>query len=64
MREVYLTEHVTAGELRAAKVMRVRDSAIAAELVGFRQEALFACVYRKLKSGRSGGEVRPGWRVN
>jgi crotonobetainyl-CoA:carnitine CoA-transferase CaiB-like acyl-CoA transferase len=22
------------------------------------------CVYRKLKLGRSGGEVRPGWRVN
>jgi hypothetical protein len=21
------------------------------------------CVYRKLKLGRSGGEVRPGWRV-
>ena len=23
----------------------------------------YACVYRKLKLGRSGGEVRPGWRV-
>jgi hypothetical protein len=23
-----------------------------------------SCVYRKLKLGRSGGEVRPGWRVN
>ena len=22
-----------------------------------------ACVYRKLKLGRSGGEVRQGWRV-
>jgi hypothetical protein len=22
------------------------------------------CVYRKLKHGRSGDEVRPGWRVN
>jgi hypothetical protein len=22
------------------------------------------CVYRKLKLGRSGDEVRPGWRVN
>jgi hypothetical protein len=22
------------------------------------------CVYRKLKRGRSGGEVRQGWRVN
>ena len=25
---------------------------------------LASCVYRKLKLGRSGGEVRPGWRVN
>ena len=24
----------------------------------------FACVYRTLKHGRSGDEVRPGWRVN
>jgi hypothetical protein len=24
---------------------------------------LFTCQYRKLKHGRSGGEVRPGWRV-
>jgi transposase len=24
----------------------------------------YTCVYRKLKRGRSGGEVRPGWRVN
>jgi hypothetical protein len=24
----------------------------------------FPCVYRKLKHGRSGDEVRPGWRVN
>jgi hypothetical protein len=23
-----------------------------------------ACVYRQLKRGRSGDEVRPGWRVN
>jgi hypothetical protein len=22
------------------------------------------CVYRQLKRGRSGDEVRPGWRVN
>ena len=22
------------------------------------------CVYRKLKLGRSGGEVRPGWQVS
>jgi hypothetical protein len=27
------------------------------------EEALSACVYRKLKLGRSGGEVRRGWRV-
>jgi serine/threonine protein kinase len=40
MGEVYLVEHATSGELRAAKVMRVRDNATAADLVGFRQEAL------------------------
>jgi type I restriction enzyme, R subunit len=28
------------------------------------EEAIESCVYRKLKLGRSGGEVRPGWRVN
>jgi 2-polyprenyl-6-methoxyphenol hydroxylase-like FAD-dependent oxidoreductase len=26
--------------------------------------SVLACVYRKLKLGRSGDEVRPGWRVN
>ncbi len=40
MGEVYLVEHATSGELRAAKVMRIRDNATAADLVGFRQEAL------------------------
>jgi serine/threonine protein kinase len=40
MGEVYLVEHATSGELRAAKVMRVRDNANPADLVGFRQEAL------------------------
>jgi hypothetical protein len=25
---------------------------------------LYECMYRKLKLGRSGDEVRPGWRVN
>jgi hypothetical protein len=32
------------------------------KLVSDIQEA--DCVYRKLKHGRSGDEVRPGWRVN
>jgi antirestriction protein ArdC len=27
-------------------------------------EAGAACVYRQLKRGRNGDEVRPGWRVN
>lgn len=40
MGEVYLVEHASSGELRAAKVMRVRDDATPADLVGFRQEAL------------------------
>jgi hypothetical protein len=37
---VYLVEHSGSGDLRAAKVMRVRSSATDADLVGFRQEAL------------------------
>jgi serine/threonine protein kinase/Tfp pilus assembly protein PilF len=40
MGEVYLVEHSSSGDLRAAKVMRTRDSATSAALVGFRQEAL------------------------
>jgi serine/threonine-protein kinase len=40
MGEVYLVEDASSGELRAAKVMRARSTASAAELVGFRQEAL------------------------
>lgn len=40
MGEVYLVEHAASGELRAAKVMRVRDDATPADLVGFRKEAL------------------------
>ncbi|WP_038378512.1 serine/threonine-protein kinase [Bradyrhizobium elkanii] len=40
MGAVYLVEHANSGELRAAKVMRVRDNATAADLVDFRQEAL------------------------
>ncbi|MBR0689904.1 protein kinase [Bradyrhizobium manausense] len=40
MGEVYLVEHTTSGELRAAKVMRIRDRAATAELVAFRQEAV------------------------
>src|SRR6266404_9480355 len=40
MGEVYLVEHATSGEFCAAKVMRIRDNATAADLVGFRQEAL------------------------
>jgi hypothetical protein len=28
------------------------------------RSATRTCVYRKLKHGRSGDEVRPGWRVN
>lgn len=37
---VYLVEHSGSGDLRAAKVMRVRSGAPDADLVGFRQEAL------------------------
>ena len=40
MGEVYLVEHSGSGDLRAAKVMRVRSSATDTDLVGFRQEAL------------------------
>ena len=40
MGDVYLVEHSGSGDLRAAKVMRVRSSATGADLVGFRQEAL------------------------
>jgi eukaryotic-like serine/threonine-protein kinase len=40
MGEVYLVEHASSGELRAAKVMRARSSASVADLIGFRQEAL------------------------
>jgi tetratricopeptide (TPR) repeat protein len=40
MGEVYLVEHSGSGDLRAAKVMRVRSSATDSDLVGFRQEAL------------------------
>src|SRR5260221_13948276 len=40
MGEVYLVEHSRSRDVRAAKVMRVRSNATAADLVGFRQEAL------------------------
>lgn len=40
MGEVYLVEHASSGELRAAKVMRVRGGATAGDLAGFRREAL------------------------
>lgn len=40
MGEVYLVEHSGSGDLRAAKVMRVRGNATDADLAGFRQEAL------------------------
>ncbi|MEQ9173361.1 MAG: tetratricopeptide repeat protein [Alphaproteobacteria bacterium] len=40
MGEVYLVEHVSSGDLRAAKVMRIRSGATDADLVGFRREAL------------------------
>jgi hypothetical protein len=33
-------------------------------LLGCIADDFTGCVYRKLKLGRSGGEVRPGWRVN
>jgi len=39
MGEVYVVEHTGSGELRAAKVVRARGTATAAELAGFRQEA-------------------------
>lgn len=40
MGEVYLVEHSSSGELHAAKVMRGRAAATAADLVAFRREAL------------------------
>jgi tetratricopeptide (TPR) repeat protein len=40
MGEVYLVEHSGSGDLRAAKVMRVRGNATDAALAKFRQEAL------------------------
>src|SRR5690349_4558603 len=40
MGEVYLVEHASSGELRAAKVMRARATATAVEVAGFRHEAL------------------------
>ncbi|MBA4095635.1 MAG: hypothetical protein C0484_02545 [Rhodospirillum sp.] len=40
MGEVYLVEHASSGEFRAAKVMRVRSGATDADLVSFRLEAL------------------------
>lgn len=40
MGEVYLVEHTSSGDLRAAKVMRIRGGATDADLVGFRREAL------------------------
>jgi hypothetical protein len=30
----------------------------------FASSSALGCVYRKLKLGRSGDEVRPGWRMN
>jgi hypothetical protein len=50
------------GNKRIAKTLNLRtacDDVIAAV-----HESVHGCVYRKLKLGRSGGEVRPGWRVN
>ncbi len=40
MGEVYLIEHVSSGDLRAAKVMKTRDGASGDDLAGFRQEAV------------------------
>lgn len=40
MGEVYLVEHLTTGDLRAAKVMRGRATTDTSDLAGFRQEAL------------------------
>jgi tetratricopeptide (TPR) repeat protein len=40
MGEVYLVEHTGSGELRAAKIMRVRQDASADDFAGFRQEAV------------------------
>jgi len=40
MGDVYLVEHSGSGDLRAAKVMRVRNNATETDLVEFRQEAL------------------------
>jgi hypothetical protein len=39
MGEVYLVEHSSSGDLRAAKVMRYLDGASGDDLAGFRQEA-------------------------
>lgn len=40
MGEVYLVEHSSSGDLRAAKVMRYLDGASGTDLAGFRQEAI------------------------
>lgn len=40
MGEVYLVEHASSGDLRAAKVMRARRGATDGDLAGFRREAL------------------------
>ena len=39
MGQVYLVEHATSGNLRAAKVIGGRDTASETDLIGFRKEA-------------------------
>ena len=48
-------------DVRVALESRINWLASPARIVA---ERVKGCVYRKLKHGRSGDEVRPGWRVN
>jgi len=53
-----LAKRFAEGSYRVALLARSES-----RLASLEQE-LAGCVYRKLKHGRSGDEVRPGWRVN
>ena len=50
------------------KLVTIADDAPLTEAANFLREetdlAIVRCVYRKLKLGRIGGEVRPEWRVH
>jgi hypothetical protein len=57
--------HVTLPRVEEAAIDRTMVAAAAAPTPSVGDFASrTSCVYRKLKHGRSGDEVRPGWRVN